>query len=215
VNDAAAPGSERGLSEVPRAFSLTWGGKNHPVQELARPFLDELEGELTGAAGFQLLRQSFDDFHIPDEIFGLRKRDKGPTAVIDGITLVVGLSVFLGTSIGGWAVSRVCDDVFDAKVRPALARLFQKQQQDKILRRRELIVRFGAWYDTDGIFVEVIAAIGPEDDRDRVEELLPEAHRRALVWIEQHGITKPVLTYRVRHGDLSKFPHLGDAIPPS
>jgi len=67
-------------------------------------------------------------------------------------------------------------------------------------------VRYGVWYDGEKVYVVVDAEIRDQQELERVERLIPKAHRKAIEWIESHGITGTVLEYRIRGGKVNEPP---------
>jgi hypothetical protein len=61
--------------------------------------------------------------------------------------------------------------------------------------------------------VNVVAEVSSEEELEQAESLIAQAHKAALSWLEQKGIQGRVLTYRIRHGQLSRFPTISDTVP--
>lgn len=128
--------------------------------------------------------------------------------------LTVGLSLFLGSSVGSWAVGHVCDSVWDKRVGPALEQLLDRRRDDPAAFWNAWTFRFGVWFDRDKVFVQVVGEIAGGDDGRALLELVPEAFRRAHEWLTDHGIPDDecALIYYVRDAKLDAVPALS-ALP--
>jgi hypothetical protein len=111
------------------------------------------------------------------------------------------------------AIEKVCDEVYEVRIRPALKNLITNWGKSKNKQNPNTTIRLSIWYDVDQIMVNVVAEGSSKEDLERASDLIPEAHRSALSWLESHGVQKKVLTYHIRQGQLSKFPELSDTMP--
>lgn len=173
---------DRSLEQIPRAIAVRASGPTWFHEELVTPFLREAADPLT-EEGFAWLGDAAGEFEVPQGLFETEEHETGPVAMIGGIPEAIAVAIFLGTSVGSWAVGRICDAIWDGRIRPALRQLSERRQEDTDLARRSIVVRIGAWFDTDGVFVEVIAELRPGETLETVEELVPEAFRRAFTWV--------------------------------
>jgi len=200
-----ASNDERSLKDLSPALTSWQSGQLFFTGKLSMPFLRE--------SVHGLIQDGFsEEPEIPAGL--INTQESAPTGIF-GVddAIVVGIAVFLATSMGQWAVGRVCDDIWDKRVKPAFRKLLKRRKQEKGLAERPLTVSFGAWFDTDGVFVQVIATLKKGESAEGIETLIPEAFRRAHAWLEQHGVQQPVLIYRVRNGELSSFPTLASSVP--
>jgi len=177
---------------IPIEIASYQSGKLSFSNDLAMPFLEE--------AVIPLVQEGITETSQYPIGF-TNVQTAGPTAIFGVDDAIVGIALFLGTGMGQWAIGRICDGIWVKTVRPALRHLFQRRREE--VGERALTFSFGAWFDTDGVFVQVITTLQQGEDAKKVEELVPEAFRRALTWIEQHGVQQPVLVYRIRGGNLS------------
>src|SRR5215203_5779854 len=98
------------------------------------------------------------------------------------LPLVATVSIFLGTSVGAWAVEKVCDELYEAKNTPCIQEL-APQLREKRKRKREnslIIVQSRVWYDVDQVMVNVVVIADSEEELEQAEPLIPEAHKKAL-----------------------------------
>jgi hypothetical protein len=196
---------KRSLKALSPALTSWQSGSVSFAGKLSMPFLEE---SILG-----LIEDGFsEEPEIPVGLIDAQK--SGPTAVF-GVddAIVVGIAIFLGTAMGQWAVGRICDEIWDKRVGPAFRKLLRRRKQGKGLAEKPLTFSFGAWFDTDTVFVQVIATLQKGESAEGIETLVPEAFRRAQAWLEQHGVQQPVLIYRVRNGELSSFPTLASSVP--
>jgi hypothetical protein len=205
-------GDDRQLDDVPiRAFQLSCGGRYSEIGRVALPFAEDVEAALK-SAGFTDLDDTR-GLRLPPGLLG-SAAPAVPSATLDQVRdLVIQISLFIGSGLGTWAVEKVADEIYEGKVRPTLKKMFTRRRRSKELNSSPMTVLFGSWYDTDGVYIGVIADLAPREDPKSIMDLLPEAQRRGLGWISQHGITKPAVIYRIRHGELSNVPTLSDVIP--
>ena len=202
---------KRGTKEVDASFQLMMGGRKHLIDEVAMPFLTEVSEALKGVG----LEEGEAGFDVSAEILPASGPSRPRMAVEPATALIIGVSVFLGTAIGSWAVSKVCDAVLDHAVKPALKRLRARMRRNKkiITPSSPLRMRIGVWYDVDRLYVLVIAEVTASAELAKVESLVPRAHDLALDWVKTHGITGQTLTYRVRHGELGRYPCISRSTP--
>jgi len=202
---------------IEKGFLVSAGGMLFAQNEIVMPFLHDAASKLK-ALGFTGDDKAFD---LPQDVFKGLHSSKDPQAFIEPITFLMGISIFLGTPIGVWAVNKVCDEVYNNAIRPAFqsawASFFKRNKGGKKKQEQMLLVSpvrftFGVWYDVDKIYIRVIAEIEKAEELEKIQPLVAEAHKAGLQWIETKGITHPILTYYIRHGQLSKFPYLSSVL---
>ncbi len=196
--------------DIHKQVMFSHAGPNHELQKIVKPFMNEVYEGLE-EEGFK--SEDLRDFNIPGNLLPAPEFHTGPRGDFGASALVIGVSVFLGTTIGAWAVEKVCDEVYDVKIRPAFRNLLTNWGKSKNKQHPATTIRFSIWYDVDQIMVNVVAEGSSKEELKQASELIPEAHKAALSWLENHGIQKKVLTYRIRQGQLSKFPELSDTVP--
>jgi hypothetical protein len=172
-------------------------------RELASPFLQDAVASL-------VQEESPSNYEYPIKF--AKDIETNPTAMFGVDDAIVGIALFYRTPIGQWAFGRFCDEVWDKKIRPALRKLFLRRKEEGA-GDRALTFSFGAWFDTDRVYIQVIATLRQGEDATKIEDLVPEAFRHALSWIENHGVQSPVLVYRIVDGNLSSYPTLADIVP--
>jgi hypothetical protein len=69
-----------------------------------------------------------------------------------------------------------------------------------------MTIEFESYYDNDSLTILVVAIVIRPADLDRVEELVPQAHHRALAWIESHGVPNGTIQFTIKEGELTEFP---------
>lgn len=196
------------LKSVERAALFVQRGSHHWVTSLTLPFVEKVGSELT-AAGFG---DSLEAFHIPPGVLPPRKAFR-PRAALAPVELLIGVTLFVGASIGSWVVKKICDEVFEKKIRPGFEKLKEQFAHKKgKITPPPMKLTIGIWYDVDQLYVQVIAEVTDPKDFDRAADLILDAQRAALTWVDAHGVTTRVLTYRIRHGELSGRPALSDKV---
>ena len=173
-------------------------------EELSLPFLVEAIRGLT-EDGFEEKSQ------LPIDVISHQKTLPSGVFGVDDAALI-GIAIFMGTSVGSWSIGRVCDQVWDGKSKPAVRNLFGRRKE-KCLDSQKVILTFGVWFDVDQVFIQVIATLEPGHDSKVIEDLVPEAFRRAEAWIKVHGVQAPVLVYRITSGRVSSVPTLAQEAP--
>ncbi|HVA54106.1 MAG TPA: hypothetical protein VNF05_11420 [Acidimicrobiales bacterium] len=178
-------------------------GTNSFRRDLAYPFLEDAVGSLVqeGPAS---------TYEYPIKF--AKDVETRPTAMLGVNEAIIGISLFYRTPIGQWAFGRFCDEVWDEKIRPAMRKLFLRRKEEGT-GEGALTLSFGAWFNTDRVFIQVIATLNKGEDAKGIDDLVPEAFRSALTWIEQHGVQAPVLVYRIIDGNLSSYPTLAEIVP--
>jgi hypothetical protein len=198
------PSTDGGDFETSFEVSCYQSGKFSFSTELAMPFLEEAVGVLVKDGGTET-----DRYPITFEAIGA----KGPIALFGFDDAIVGIMIFLHTPMGQWAVDRICDALWDKGLRPAVRRLFKRREKESGFGARPLTLCVGAWFDVDTVFVQVIVSLKQGEDAKKAQKLIPQAFQLAYDWIESHGITHPVLVYRIRDGKLSTHPTLAETVP--
>jgi hypothetical protein len=196
---------KRSLDSIEKAVLYSFSGSQ---SSLLRAFIDDV-GPRLSAAGF---RDSLDAFHIPSGVLP-RRRKARYRAAGGPVELLIGVSLFIGASIGSWAVKKVCDEVFEKKIRPGYLKLKARfSKKGTIAIPRPLKFQLGIWYDVDQVYVQVIVEVSTPEEFDCAEQLILAAQKAALNWVEVHGVTQRVITYRVKHGEMSQYPALSDTV---
>jgi hypothetical protein len=154
-------------------------------------------------------------FSAPKGLFPKSKlEDRFPRADLVISALVVGIILFLGTSVGSWVVGKLCDEYYNAKLRPALVGLVRRWRKDKYSRGKHSPVAISDhWFDVDQVLVRVALPLdGEVDGESDPTKHITEALRSAQGFVNNNRVTHPVIVYRVRHGQLSA-PTLCDQAP--
>ena len=118
---------------------------------------------------------------------------------------VIGLVIFVGTSVGSWVVRKLCDGLWDSHIRPALSR-FRENTPTVQAKPHPFWFEFSVYYVRDDFLVTVRALIANPQDMAVAEQLIPDAQRSALAWVESRGIDCRELVYTIRDGMLSSIP---------
>jgi hypothetical protein len=95
---------ERSIHNVVQGLVFNFGGTASEMNKLARPFVNEFRHDLRNA-GFQAQIDK-PVWHRPPGPYRL------PRAEVEVTPFVVNIGIFLGSSIGAWAVEKVCDDIW-------------------------------------------------------------------------------------------------------
>jgi hypothetical protein len=196
---------ERSIHNVVKGLVYNFGGTASEMDELALPFVNEFFHDL-GNAGFQAQIDK-PVWHRPPARYPF------PRAEVDFTPLVVTIGIFLGSSIGAWAVEKVCDDIW-VRSKRAFGNL--KKKFNTLSRKKsgygppQLLIRFETYYENDGLSVVVEGVAKDAKELESIERLVPEAQKRALTWLENRGITAKMMTYTIKYGELSGIPRLSD-----
>ena len=197
--------------DIAKAVTFGLGGSGPFYREVGLPFVEELVKELSDE-GFD---QSLEAFDIP---IGIMPSQQVKVTNVFGVddAILIGVSIYLAGKVGTWALGRVCSSIYDGKIKPALKRLAGKLRKAELpspTPDRPIIVRLGTWYDSDNVFVLVIADVRSDDELNNVGQLATEAQEAAIKWVGQHGIPSPVLTYRIQDGLLTTTPVWSESAP--
>jgi hypothetical protein len=138
---------------------------NQKVFELAADLAGELTSPL-GALGFS----ECNDSETPPSI---RNEPTGDLAVL-------GLTIFVGSSVGSWLVGKLCDEVFEGHIRPAFKRAWSKLNNGHQDNSRPIIFTFNVEYEHSDTLVEVRCKCSSLEDLEVMIRLIPEAHKKVL-----------------------------------
>ena len=202
---------EQPPDNIAKAVRCGLGGPTSFHKEVGLPFVKELVEEL-GAEGFD---ENLEAFDIPAGVMPSREFKATNVFGVDDV-IFIGVSIYLAEKVGSWALGRVCNSIYDGKIKPALKGLAGKLRKTKVwvpTPDRPVIIKLGTWYDSDKLFVLVIADIRSDDELDNVGQLVTEAQKSALEWVEHHGIPSPVLIYRIQGGLLTTTPVWSESAP--
>lgn len=201
-------------AELSAGMTFRFQGSASDFRNTAGPFFEGAEHKLR-KMGFvdasEWLASSATSTNAP---FELAKRTQTFRADIGLSGVVVGIIVFLGSTVGSWAVSKVCDEIYEKGIRPhlraTLKRLAKKRQGPP---HRGLVFQFGVWFAADNVYVQVIMEIDPVEDGEKLQALIPQAFVYAREWLDKHGVTHRFVTYRISGGQLSSTPQLSHTLP--
>lgn len=204
------PTDELTLSDIAvRAYTITSYGllRERKIQsEFWSPAGESLEAD-----GFEYVGDVDDSLNLPPTLLS-KSRNMEPTMAVGVDDAIVILSLFIATSVGQWAVGKVCDELWERKFRKPFARMLKRRRSEGFA-SKPMTVSFGVWYDTDGVYIGATATVTADDWDNRLADLIPEAQRRGQEWVETHGVTKPVVEFPIRDGELAADPTLLDSIP--
>ena len=161
------------LETIDRTALDSLGGTNTWLDSLTMPFIKDAQSALT-PAGFG---DSLIGLHVPP---GLLPRGGQPvTAIVGPAELLLGISIFLATSIGSWAVGKVCDEILDKKIGPSFRELKKRYVQTGPNPPPPIKFEFSVWYDVDEVYVRVIAELSAPRFRPCRAPARRGTHRRA------------------------------------
>lgn len=204
---------EQGLGDLPvRAYDIRLSGP-YKQNKIASELFGLPAGTSLEADGFEFVGDVDSSLHLPPGLLPETGRTgaEGATQAIPALALL-GVHIFLQTPLGDWAVGKVCDEIWDHKLRGPLRKLFKRRRKEGYGERR-LAISFGAWYDIDGVYIGAEGELNAEDADTGVADLFPAAQRAGLAWVKAHGVTKPVLMYHIENGKLATEPTLSDSVP--
>ncbi len=185
-------------------FALGAFGSSTFWENVILPFVNDT-GEVLKSAGFT---DALDSFSAPSGIYSRKPRfvaDAGAT------TIFIGLMVFLGSSIGSWAVGRTCDHFFDENIKPVLKRLkkrIEKRDDEGGGSFHPFEVRCGLWYEPERVLVQVLVQIERPGDLKTASLHIAAAQRAAANWLEENGWHGAALVYKVVEDELEPTPTL-------
>jgi hypothetical protein len=114
---------ERELNDVLQGVLVTGCGSNFQMQKLMMPFVEKIENEFR-ASGFA---DALDNPRLPP---GKVPHRKPITAEAVVTPIIIGLALFLGSSVGSWAVGRVCDELWDKKIVLGIRKLRERYKRN-------------------------------------------------------------------------------------
>ncbi|HEY5052364.1 MAG TPA: hypothetical protein VII45_03030 [Solirubrobacterales bacterium] len=200
---------EPALSDVAvRAYSITSYG-SASERDFHKEFWSPA-GESLEAEGFEFVGDVGGSLHLPPTLLSSKRRLE-PTAVFGADDAIVAISLFIAAAVGQWAIGKICDWLWERKFREPLTEMLERRRREGYA-DKPMTVSFGVWYDTDAVYIGAVASLGANEGDDHLADLIPEAQRRGLAWVEAHGITKPVVIFPIRNGELASVPTLSDSI---
>ncbi len=190
------------LKEVIKGIGFGWRGTSSFARGVAMPIIDAVANDLRACG----LAEALDDPQFPPDE---SPRTIQPRADAFVVPALVALSIFVGSSIGSWVVGKLCNEMWDVHIGPALKRWRRAKESDGKARfDTPFEFRVGCYFATDDLKVTVTTIVGSEHDLEEMERLLPEAERRALQWVQDKGISSRELVYTIKDGQLSSFPRV-------
>jgi hypothetical protein len=138
-----------------------------------------------------------------------------PTAAFGPDMIFWGVTVFLGTSAGSWALQKVFDEIYNASVRPRLVKLAEAVKTLRELKKvkKTLIFKYGAWSESSNVYISIVAQGDTVDGFEKSAEEVQSAYRAAINWIRDNEIKQRVVSITIRNGILDDTPVLSDVIP--
>jgi hypothetical protein len=181
--------------------------------EVVMPFLKNVDSGLR-KLGFVDAQEWLLNYGSSDVPLALTRRVPASRTGSAISEFLIGIGIFLGSSIGGWAVKKFCDEVYDVSIGPSVRQLMTKLAKRNQNEQESRILRFqlGVWFATDRVHVQLVLETDGKEDTEVLMTLIPEAFRRAQRWVEQHGVTHPFMTYHLMHGQLSSAPQLSEEL---
>ncbi len=196
---------EKPLEDVIQGVLFSYNGENSFVQKVCTPFFNTVAENFINSG----LKSAVDKPYYPPT--NSSRQFQGPRNYVDPTLLLLGLSVFLKTPIGEWMVNKLCDEIYDAMIRPALKKLFTGYKEHGYNRLIEF--KFEAYYEADDLHVLIHAFANSDEELQQIEALIPEAQQKALAWVEKNGITGKTLLYTIKNGELSNYPAISQERP--
>lgn len=199
------------LSSIETAMWVSGAGRLRARQEIEKPFLDAF-AEHAVEAGLEIPAHgpagSVPEFASPS----VSLEDRLPKLDFGLSAFAVGALIFIGSTVGQWVVGRLCDHVYDDKLKPAFRELRRRARAEQEQNGGSAVLHLDHWFDVDQVLIRIEIDLATGDDDDGDLELIREVLRRARAWIESNGITKPVMVYRISRGEISA-PRLLDKVP--
>lgn len=205
--------ADAGSKPVDTPVLAYWSADQGSITErkLAREFWSPV-GDSLGADGIEYVEEVRSSFHLPDGLVPPANKIMPQNSFVLGAVLA--LSLFVAEGAGQWGVAKVCEHIWEHKLRAPFERLLKRRQQEGY-GSTPLTVSLGTWYDKDRIFIGFLGEVRADEDHGRLVALFPTAQLRGLAWLDEHEAAKPVIIYRVENGDLSHEPEQLDSIPHS
>lgn len=199
---------EKSFSAVLQRVLVIHAGRTTPNKVLGEPFVQEVVESLRNS-GYGNAVDNPQGYPYGDGYpYGVGSR--GFTADAGVGEFVIGFSIFLGTSVGSWAVGKICDDLWAQKIAPALRNMAAKYKRrfEKKENAIDVIFRLEVYYGHDDLKVVVYSKSSSTASIESLERLVPEAEKRALAWVAEKGITSKVIRFNIVEGELSPNPRL-------
>jgi hypothetical protein len=129
---------------------------------------------------------------------------------------LISIAIFLGTTIGAWALEKILDEILEQKIKPAFQKLknnFMRKDAKDESTDLEITFKFGIWYAADQVYINVVARLATPEDFDSLEFLLPQVEQAAYDWLLDKRVESRVLTYYIVDGKIPEQPMLSESIP--
>jgi hypothetical protein len=178
-------------------------------REIAREFWSPV-GKSLLSDGIEYVGDVESTFNLPDGLVPPAGNTM-PEASL-AIVALLALSVFVKQGAADWAVAKVCDQIWERKLRSPFEKLL-KRRKDEGYGSTPLRISLGAWYDKDRVYIGINGDVHADEDQDRLLSLFPAAQQKGLAWLKEHAATKPVLIYRVDKGVMAAQPEQLNSIP--
>lgn len=196
---------ESAKANVPLAVQVGFIGSSSMYDDLAGPFLAELEPALE-EAGFRNTDAEYIRENFNSSITTLYQPSRGrPYNDVFGAGIFILVVVFIGSAVGQWAIGKLCDELYTS-ARRCLGDLAKRlRTSDRVVH-----VAYDCWFDSSEVLVRVVCTLRAGEPDDVVDALVPVAIRRAAAWVEAHAVTRRMVEYRIEHGRLADNPKVGE-----
>lgn len=136
-----------------------------------------------------------------------------PVMFLDPVTAAVGVCLVVGNRLMEATVDVSLEALLTGVVWPKVRHLAAKRRGSS-WSDRPVRVHLGLWHQADNVYIGVVSLLGTDEaDDEQAVLLMDEALKRGREWVRKHGVSKPVLLYRVENGELSPQPILRDTVP--
>lgn len=172
---------------------------------------------------FKTIHQTLEEIGFTDEIshftlpqeFLEELQTQGPQMAFRPGPILIGLSLFMTTTLGNWAMEKAFDYTLEEKLTTAFDKLKVSliDEQTRIGKASKYCFDIGSWYEPDRVYVLLKVYVNSPEELKETTQLF----RKAQVLVHNRiKITKEVnkvFIFEVTDGDLIETPQVADKIP--
>jgi len=197
------------LPEIDKAFIFHQRCDSRSMKTVALPFFEAVHSNLIDC-GFV---ENLQGFSLPAGFFAAFE-DKSPQAAAGSKGWIVGLSLFLGCSIGEWSLNKSYDYLYNEKIQPAIQVLKDKITGEKaqLPGNSSYCFQYGIWYAADETYLQLNIYVDKPEDLGQIKNLILRAENETQKMIAKQKMFQKVIIFTVKSGEIVGNPIVSDKL---
>lgn len=192
-----------------KAFNFHINCDSRVIRSMALPFFERVEQALK-KEGFS---NDIEPFSLPTGFFS-EFEDTEPRAAAGRTPWIIGLSLFLGSSLRDWATNKGLDYVFEQKMQPAIALLKEHYatEREKFPKNSNFCFQYGTWYAKDEIYLQLNIYVESPEDLAHLKMVIGNAERETESMIRHQSLSRKVVIFTVVEGKIVGTPVISNKL---